>query len=355
MIVAKSRKRPARVTIKHVAEAAGVAVATVSAALNGTGRVSHEQSERLKQIAKDLDYRPKLAAQLMRAHSTGHIGLLMVTELPDDWEKVLKSGHAGPIIARFIRTCEERSIDYHLGFWHTGQDPKNFKPPRLISNGLVDGLLIEGGMPDEMRDWLDTQCIPYVRLDEPSDYCVLSATDVGTAQAVERLAALGHRRIGFTGGPQVYETHRLAALGFERAASAFGIDTGNGRFCKDCFPTETTVEDSAAWVETLLSKKDRPSAFVCSGMMAAKGILSKAKALGLRLPEDLSVIGLGASADSWEAVPVIGGIEINYADMVKQGLYMLRGLLDGSLSQPAREYVSPRLIMRGTSFINNPN
>ncbi|MBC2600796.1 LacI family DNA-binding transcriptional regulator [Puniceicoccus vermicola] len=350
MVATPHRPTPKRVTIKHVAEKAGVAVTTVSAALNGTGRVSHEQGERLRKIAKEIGYRPKLAAQLLRANSTGYIGLLFLQSEGSCLDNVFQSGHSGPITSSFIGLCEERGLNYHLDVYSPHGDES--QPPRLLAGGLVDGLLIEGGgMSSRLRSWFEELQIPYVTLDEPSDYCALSATDEGTAQAVERLVALGHRRIGFTGGPAIYETHRLGRLGFDRAAREFLVDTGEGRFIKDYFGPKNDLKDAAAWAKSILECKDRPTAIICGGMMAARGVVYQAERMGFDVPKDLSVFAIGTAQNASSALPLLSSIEIDFPEMVSHGLYMLNGLIEGTLRKPKTEYVRPSLVIReSTTF-----
>ena len=201
-------------------------------------------------------------------------------------------------------------------------------------------------MSSRLRSWFEELRIPFVTLDEPSDYSVLSATDEGIAQAVERLVALGHKRIAFTGGPSIYETHRLGRLGFERAANEFLVDTADGRFVKDYFGPKNDLKDAAVWAKSLLGLKDRPTAIICSGMLSARGVVYQAERMGFRIPEDLSVIAIGTAQSAESALPLLSSVEINFQEMVSQGLYMLNGLIDGTLSKPKTESVRPSLVTR---------
>ena len=342
--VPKSSRQYPKVTIRDVALRAGVTLTTVSSALSGRGRISDETREKIRKIADELGYQPKLAAQMMRAHSTGHIGLVLPGR---DTQQISETGHAGPILTNFIRLCEQRDLAYHIEHWDAS-GRGDFKPPRQLTNGLSDGVIVGGYIGDQLREWLDVRDIPWVSVGEPAKHCVLSADDEGLYQAAQRLAALGHRRIAYLGGPQKYLTHRLGVEGFQRARDEFGLITSEGDWMvvfesvKRC----DLITQAREWASRALKQKDRPTAVVCHDMVIARAVIYESMLMGLSVPADLSVIGVGLAGDAEKAPPALSLVEVDFYSLVEQSMDMLLQLLDGRVPIPALRHVPPNLVMR---------
>ena len=337
-----------RVTIRDIARQAKASITTVSSALHGKGRVSETQRVRIQEIAREMGYQPKLAAQLLRANSTGHVGLILPGGEVTD---VSESGHAGPILAHFIRTCEQRGLRYHVEFVEPNDDDF-FEPPRQLAGGLVDGVLVGGYVNESLRVWLAERKVTWVSVDEPSDYCVLSADDEGLYEATERLAALGHRRVAYVGGPLRYLSHRQALEGFQRAATEFRLETKEQEWLSfvDDKSRPVLLQEGADWAGKILAKKDRPTAIVCHNMVVARGIIYQALRMGIDVPRDLSVIAVGLSADAEKNLPCLTAVEVDFATLVDHAMNALLRKLDGErgLEKPQTKRVRPHLVMRDT-------
>jgi LacI family transcriptional regulator len=339
---------PSRVTIRDIAQRAKASITTVSSALHGKGRVSEAQRSRIQEIAREMGYQPKLAAQLLRANSTGHVGLILPGGEVTD---VSESGHAGPILAHFIRTCEQRGLRYHIEFVE-GDEEEFFEPPRQLAGGLVDGVLVGGYVSESLRTWLGERSVTWVSVDEPSEYCVLSADDEGLYEATERLAALGHRRVAYVGGPLRYLSHRQALEGFQRAADEFHLQT-DGREWLSFFDDKARrdlLTKGATWAADVLSRDVRPSAIVCHNMVVARGIIHQAQRMGLDVPGDVSVIAVGLGADAEKNLPCLTTVEVDFATLVDHAMNVLLRKLDGErgLEKPQTKRVRPHLVMRDT-------
>jgi Transcriptional regulators len=342
----RSSQRRSKVTIRDVALRAGVTLTTVSSALSGRGRISEETRDRIRKIADELGYQPKLAAQMMRARSTGHIGLVLPVR---ETLQISESGHAGPILTNFIKLCEQRDLAYHIEHWDiSGRGA--FKPPRQLASGLSDGVIIGGYIGERLSEWLDTREIPWVSLGEPAKHCVLSADDEGLYQAAQRLAALGHRRIAYAGGPRKYLTHRLGVEGFLRAQKEFGLSASGGDWMAvfESIQRRELSAQAREWARRLLKKKERPTAVVCHDIVIARGVIYEAMLMGLSVPADLSVIGVGLAGDAEKAPPALSLVEVDFYSLVEQAMDMLLQLLDRQMPASASRRVSPNLVMRET-------
>lgn len=334
-----------RVTVRDIATAAGVALTTVSAALSGSGRISDTQRERIRQIAKDLGYQPKLAAQLLRARATGHIGLL----LPDTDGLPSESGHAGPILAEFVKLCEKRNIPYHIEFVPVSADC-HFEPPRALSGGLVDGVLVGGFISKELRSWLQNEHHSWISLDEPADFSIVSSGNEGIYQAAQKLAALGHRRIAYAGGPSCYITHELGYQGFRRAVQEFQLVVDDATMIREfsAGTRRSRLTDAADWAKELLAIPEPPTAVICHGSGLARGIIYHAMLSGIRIPEQLSLIAVASEGDAERSLPCLSAVQVDFSSMVEQAMDMLLRRVSGKQNEPETRWISPRLVMRDT-------
>ncbi|MBN4061062.1 LacI family DNA-binding transcriptional regulator, partial [bacterium AH-315-I18] len=207
------------VTMQDVANRLGVSHTTISQVLRGVGRISEERQHEIRRVVQEMGYHPHVGAQLLSRKKTGQLGLIISQSL----DIALESGFFGPILGNFISACQEEGQSYDIEVVSL-DEAQPFEPPRQLTGQLVDGTLIAGGLRPALADWLRTQNRPWVCIDDEAPYSVHSLLDDGVYQAVQHLAALGHRRIAFMGGPMKYRSHRLMRDGFDRAVLDFRLN-----------------------------------------------------------------------------------------------------------------------------------
>ncbi|MBN8709004.1 MAG: LacI family DNA-binding transcriptional regulator [Verrucomicrobia bacterium] len=333
-----------KITIREVAAAAGVTMTTVSSALHARGRVSEEQRLRIQKIARELGYQPKVAAQMLRARMTSQIGLIlpMDANTQDGLD-----GHATPILLNFVRACESRGLRYHVEFFSPNQ---SFAPPVQVSGGMVDGLLVGGYVGKPLEEWLNASGCKWVSVDEPADYCVVSASDEGMYRAVERLAALGHRRLAYTGGPLHYHSQKSAYEGFLRAVRDFGMDlSGEGRVVHfDDVSRPGLLQKASEWAAEVLRQPAPPTAVLCHDLVHSRGIAYRVMKMGLSIPEDLSIIAVGPATVAERDLPCMSTIQVNFQSLVENAMSLLEGAMLGKKNLRKVVRVTPDLIMRQT-------
>ena len=324
---------------------AKVSLSTASASLNDTGKasdVSEEKRRMIQKVAQEMGYRPKLAARMMRGRSTGHIGLLLTKS-----KQILNSGHSIPILEAFIQSCESRGISYHIEFLNVDDDG-GFEPPKQIVDGLSDGVIIGGYVDAALYDYLRSEKIACVTVDEPGEYAVLSATDVGIYHATQHLSALGHRKIAYIGGNKHYSTHILGMEGFVRAKDEFSLQQPDESWMAtvQAVDVEGVLAESQAWARELLASKNRPTAIVCHGMNMARSVVYEALRLNIKIPSELSVIALGQTALT--SPPKLSSIEVAFEAMVDQAVSMLLQRLNGTVIPQKAYHIPPEIVMRDT-------
>ncbi len=276
-----------RATIDDVARQAGVSKATVSAVLNDTGAVKHSTRDRVVAAIELLNYRPTRQAGRAGARRDKSIALL-VKEIDNPYYADVIAGaraHAGAHGYTLVVVSSE------------GEYEAERRAVELLRAKDVDGLIITPVL-DEHADLshlfeLKRRNFPFVLLEEIRGVQA-SLVDVDNIEAsrrvVEYLIGLGHTRIAHFAGP-AYSTHSYQRLdGVRRACSASRLIFADA----DIVPAGAHLENGyRAGLEFFRARKaaDRPTAVTCYNDLVALGVCRALLELGLRVPEDVSVVG----------------------------------------------------------------
>ncbi len=278
-------------TLSDVAKLAGVSISAVSRVLSDApgARVSQQTRERIKEAAAELSYRPNFAGRALKFSRTNVIALV-VPDLTNAFVTELMLGVED----------EARERDYMVLLGRT----EDLKPggemiSRLIGEGRVDGMLVQAADQSSEADIEELIAANYpivfinsVQADSRSG--VVLQDERGAMLATQHLIDLGHRHIGMVGGlPQSYTAQRRVT-GFLAAMAAAKLPVPSGAVTRlGYYPKE-----GRAAVRQLMSQLRPPTALVIANINAAIGALSEARELGLRVPEDLSLISVH---DAWTA------------------------------------------------------
>lgn len=272
-------------TIKDVALHAQVSVATVSHVVNDTRFVSEATRLRVLQAIKELRYVPSALARSLKSNRTHTVGMM----IPNS---------SNPYFAEIIRGIEDTC--YEAGFnvilCNSDDDPlKQSTYVRLLSEKQVDGLIVmSSGSDVELLDTLRAATMPQVVVDREIDDLAADLVEVnheaGGFLATQHLLQLGHRRIACIAGPQSLSSARQRVQGYRRALQQAGLAVDDAL----CRCGDFTSAGGHAAMSALLAPSapgQRPSAVFASNDLMAIGAICAAAAQGLRIPEDLSVIG----------------------------------------------------------------
>ncbi|WP_106401806.1 LacI family DNA-binding transcriptional regulator [Actinocorallia populi] len=267
-------------TIKDVAAAAGVGIATVSRVLSGSGPASEATRQRVLAAAKALEYRPSALGRGLKTRSTGAIGLL-VPDVTDPFCAELTAG---------VLACA-RSQGGHVVLDATGEDPDvEAELLERLAEQRVEGVIAMPAGRDP-RPWqalmrLGTAVVFAGRTVPglPSAPCVLADEAGGVRSVVEYLAGLGHRRIGFLGGrgtdgPAVREEAFRATL------AALGLAVEEEFFAR----ARPTADSAYAAAASLFQRRPDLTAVVAGGHRLGEAAVLAARELTLRVPADVSI------------------------------------------------------------------
>jgi DNA-binding LacI/PurR family transcriptional regulator len=282
-------------SLRDVAQRAGVSLATASRVTTGTDGVRPETRARVEEAMRDLLYVPP-----GRKPETGAIGLL-VPELTN------------PIFPCLAQAMEARATEAGLATILCNTTAAAFREAdyvHMLLDRRVDGMIFISCQMTHLAGDHDH----YGRLVEEGARLVfvngaLDGLDVPCVSVDERhagylatrhLVSLGHERIGFVAGPADYLPTREKAAGREEALRQSGLHP-DGLVVHGDF----TLEGGRRAARGLLQRADRPSAVICSSDVIAIGVVQEARELGLRVPDDLSVVGFdGIEAASWVDPPL---------------------------------------------------
>ena len=323
-----------RVTIRDVAEQAGVSVATVSKVLNQRYGVAAATSARVRAVIEELGYEASLVAQSLRNHRTNVIGVL-VADLEPFSTELLKGA------ADAIRGSGFELVVYSAGGRTGDQEGWERRYLSRLSGTLVDGAILvtpavaHAGLPGT----------PVVAVDPhtgDSGVPTIASDNLhGARLATEHLLELGHRRIGFISGRPDLESARLRRQGYELALTEAGLPIDPTLVADGGFEEDTSREAA----RHLLTGATPPSAIFAANDLSALGVLAAADELGFHVPADLSIVGFDNIPETVMSEPPLTTVDQSIQVMGRRAVEMLLALLGGA--EVAQRVTLPtRLVQR---------
>jgi LacI family transcriptional regulator len=324
-------------TIRQIAELAGVSIATVSRVLNGRDDVAPETRDLVRQIIREHGYTANRSARGLSAGRTGLVGILVPMVFP---------AYFAGILAGAAEALTERDLPIALSPTGGEHDREVSVIDRLY--GLTDGALII--LPEESGEELErlqdngyrfVVIDPLMPLAEriPS---VSAAHTSGADQAMQHLLALGHRRIAHIAGPSGWVATEDRRRGYHAALAAAGI-LPDPALTVDTTPEIAHGQDAAGH---LLNLPDPPTAILCFNDNNAIGAIQAARAHGLRVPEDLSIVGFDDVETATVVTPKLTTVRQPLAEMGRTGVSLLMRLLDGERFETLHVELATRLVVR---------
>lgn len=299
-----------KVTIKDLAEKAGVSKTAVSFAFNNPGRISTETYKRIMKIAKEIGYSPDPVARILATKQTSTIGVLFPQPVAD----VLKNPYISDLIRGIGTVCDREGLALTL------LSPLKGIINNTIQNAAVDGMIILGVDKDSsVHEAFQMRSMPYVAIDAKcnAEYINVGIDDRKMAETLmDVLLDNGHTKIMFCALKPI-------ALDLAEPDQSTTIDERHkgikDSLKKHNFPQEleeqfifhesdTAFECSYDLAKKCLSEEDRPSAIYCMGDIQAFGFYKAAADLGLSIPEDLSIVSFDDFALSSVLTPGLTAI-----------------------------------------------
>ena len=330
-----------RLTMRQIAELAGVSIATVSRVLNRRGDVSDETRDFVSQVIRENGYTANRNARGLSAGRTGLVGILVPLVYPAYFSAIL-AGAAEALSAENLQIVLSPTGHEH--------DREVSVLDRL--HGLTDGALIilREESSEELERLLDggyrfVVLDPLMPLDEriPS---VSAAHTSGADQAMRHLLELGHRRIAQITGPRGWVATEDRRRGYRAALAAAGIlpDPALEVEAEPEIPTGRVAADY------LLDLPEPPTAIFAFNDNIAIGAIQAARARGLRVPEDLSIVGFDDVEHATIVTPALTTVRQPLAEMGRTAVSLLmRLLLERQRVEALHVELATRLVVRDST------
>jgi DNA-binding LacI/PurR family transcriptional regulator len=326
--------------MKDVARLAGVSVQTVSVAINHPTRIAPETRERILAAIDELGYQPLAVARSLRTGSTHTIALVV-------------SDITNPFFAKMADAVEDHAHEagYNLILYNTHADPEREQGYlHMAAQRWVDGVLFVT-TTDTMNglDALGAAGIPFLAIDRIPDgydgpWVILDNKKTG-AIAGEHLLDLGHRCLAHISGPLDLRLSRERLESFEAAIRARGLE-----------PLPHAAGDST-WscasgyqaMRLLLEAGPRPTAVFAANDRLAIGATRAMAEVGLRVPEDVSIVGVDDIESAAYQSPPLTTVRQSLPEVATLGTKILLDLLRGEESVRTQVVFEPELVVRGST------
>jgi LacI family transcriptional regulator len=338
-----------RMDIRTIARAANVSIATVSRTINRVPTVNPEIAKRVWEVIHQLDYFPNTQARALVSGRSKIFGLI-VSEITN------------PFFPELIQGFEDIAVEhgYEILVSSTNYDPKRMSHciRRMLERKVEGVAIMTFGIEEPLLDQLAKRNVPLVFIDVGPKRPGISLLKVdyhhGIHQGVQHLAALGHRNIAFISGPATLHSAQSRLTAFSTSLKECGVAPHPEWIIEG----NHTMEGGITAMEHLLAAnpKKMPTAVMCSNDMTAIGVLHKLYRAGLRVPDDLSVIGFDDIHIAEVTIPPLTTVQMSRFEIARAAVAALRAHVEtADGSAPKRDYkIRTDLIVRESTGSPRP-
>jgi len=333
-------------TMDDIARETRLSKMTVSRALTNSGYVSPAARQKIMQAASRLNYQINFMGRQLTRNRTGLLGVIT------SFEGFVGTYYFGRIIEGLQQGLSE--TDYHLTLYDSSSEDFNDgqKCARLCHQRRVDGLAVIA--PHTGHHFIETFYelqVPMIVIGASPRHATISYVDTDNASgayaATKHLIELGHRKIGFVAGPANVSDAQHRDAAFRKAMADHGIAVDPRWIFEANFITRPAYDGALK----LLAGKDRPTAIFAANDMMAIGVMDAARALGLRIPDDLSLVGFDDLRGVDTTVPPLTTVRQPSYQLGKVAAqYLLEAIAgDGTVSFPHQKLPAELVVRSSTS------
>jgi LacI family transcriptional regulator, galactose operon repressor len=332
------KKRGIARNILEVAKRAGVSPATVSRVTNGRSTVDKKLAKKVWQVIEELGYYPNPQARALVSGRSRVLGLL-ISEITN------------PFFPELIQSFEDVAgeNDYEVMVGSTNYNKERAKVfIRRLAQRRVEGVAVMTFRAEShLLDELIAQDIPLVTVDVSINAARSLVLEVdyaqGINQAVQHLALLGHHRIGFASGPMPHLTNVRRKEAFLQSVQKIGLSSK----ATPVFFGDHTFEGGTKAAQHFLHLKERLTAILCSNDMMAVGVLRVLAERGIRVPDEMSVVGFDDIHLAEFANPPFSTVRMSREDLARAAFKGLKLLRQKDISTPLDPIrVATNLVLR---------
>jgi DNA-binding LacI/PurR family transcriptional regulator len=341
------------ITMAQIAKAAGVSQGAISSLLNDRDygiRVSEKTRERVFKVCRQMGYIPNDLRAVVRMYpELGDFCILISERFP--------AGLADPWVASVVNTAMDAtaagSFSLSIGRYEEDADyaAESVALPPPLQTGVASKYLFLGGPNPSLLQALARRGFPAVALgrDFATDNVLSLLPNYQQASqiALAALFDLGHREIAIISGPfgatepETLELHRGIRLGSE--AAGISLDP------KNIIYSDTSFEAGVSALDTLMESPTPPTAVFCITNTLAAGVLAGARARGLKIPGNLSIVGCGIRPVMSDALPPLSAVEFPAGSMTRRAVAAIEEILQEDAPREARKEVFPATWVPGAT------
>jgi len=249
-----------------------------------------------------------------------------------------------------IQGFEDVAVEhgYEILISSTNYDPERMKRciRRMVERKTEGVAVMTFGIEEPLLEQLAERKVPLVFVDVGPDRPGISLLRVdyhhGIRQGVQHLAALGHREIAFVAGPLRLHSAQSRLAAFRRAVEECGITIDLSRIVEG----DHTMEGGKAAAEKLLTGEELPTAIMCSNDVTAIGVLHAAYRKGMRVPDDLSIIGFDNIHLTQMTIPPLTTIQMSCFELARAAVMALKAHVEGSPKAKREHLIETQLVVR---------
>jgi DNA-binding LacI/PurR family transcriptional regulator len=331
------------VTIKDVAKLAAVAPSTVSRVIADNSRISEATKQKVKKAMKELGYHPNLNARSLASQSTQTMGLVM----PSSGDVVFQNPFFPTVLQGINECAHEKKYALHMT---TGKSDDEILAAvvNMVQGKRVDGvILLNSRVDDKVIMYLMERNFPFVVIGKPAEHAdEITHVDNDNVRvmrdATEHLIQLGHHQIAFIGGSLDLMVTIDRLSGYQHALKNAGIPLKKEYIIHEEFLREGGQEA----VSELMALEQRPTSLVVVDDFMALGVLGTLDELGIKVPEEISIVSCNNVLLAELAKPPLTSMDINIFDLGYQASKSLIEMIENSSEPTKRIIISHQLVER---------
>jgi DNA-binding LacI/PurR family transcriptional regulator len=333
------RRRRAAISIRDVAKRARVSIATVSRAVNRVSTVDPELAKRVWKAVDEVGYVPNTQARAL-VSGRSHILGLIVSEITN------------PFFPELVQEFENLAVaqGYEVMIASTNYDPERTASlfRRMLQRGVDGVAIMTFGVEEDLVKQLVERDFPLVFVDSGPELANIRLLKVdygqGIREAVQHLAALGHRQIAFITGPLRLRSAAARREAFTKSMREVGLTVP----AKHVIEGDHTMEGGMAAIDRLTALPEIPTAVLCSNDMTAIGVLHGLYETTLKVPRDISVVGFDDIHLAEFMLPPLTTVQMSCKDLARSAVQALRAAVEPDHAKAMqKEWPIPtRLVVR---------
>ncbi len=331
-----------RFTLKDIATRLEISTSTVSRVINDKPGINEKTRQRVLEAIKEYKDASNSAAKDLATSKTRNVAMIGKKREPR-----LESGD---YFQRSIISFDEelRNRGYHIIFMSINEEEMmNANELNILKEKRSDGFIIRGpGMKPKFILDIKSTGLPIIlfgnELIESDIDCIVCQDRKGSYQITNHLIEHGHKEIIFLSGPQDWSTNRKRREGYKEALKMVGIEP------KILYMSDTTTDSGRKCVQHVLEIQPRITAVVAVNDSTAVGVINEARNLGLKVPEDLAVVGFDDIAWASLSHPPLTTVHVCLEEMGRLAAFRLLELIKNTNLPPIKITVATKLVIRNS-------